>query len=485
MEKQLRRLERSAQRLEPSPKQRKNAQAHVLAYTEQFLDALEQTKAFVPTKNHGAGLLQSPISEKGIGIKKALELVKQHVDHPGLNPASGGHMGYIPGGGIYYSALGDYMADVTNRYAGVFYASPGAVRMENMLIRWVAKLVGYPKNAAGNLTSGGSISNLMAICTARDAKKITSEKVKQSVIYLTQQVHHSVQKAIRIAGLGECVLRYVDMDDRCRMNIEHLQNCIQRDKTSGLIPFLVIGSAGTTDTGAIDPLPGISAIAKKEGLWFHIDAAYGGFFVLTKEGKKKLTGLKLSDSLTVDAHKSLFLPYGSGMVLVKEVQHLYQTFHYDANYMQDTLSATGELSPADLSPELTRHFRGMRLWLPLQLYGVQPFRDCLQEKLILARYFHKKIIELGFETELQPELSVVVYRYVPKNGDADDFNKQLAEAIQHDGRTFISSTVLNGKYTLRFACLVFRTHKKHVDALLKVIAKETKRLEKQRQPANL
>lgn len=484
MEKQLRRLERSARRLEPSPKKRKNAQDHVLAYTEQFLDTLEQTKAFVPTKNQGAGLLQAPISEKGIGIKKALELVKQHVDHPGLNPASAGHMGYIPGGGIYYSALGDYMADVTNRYAGVFYASPGAVRMENMLIRWVAKLVGYPKNAAGNLTSGGSISNLVAICTARDAKKISSEKVKQSVIYLTQQVHHSVQKAIRIAGLGECVLRYVDMDDRYRMNIEHLQNCIQRDKTSGLVPFLVIGSAGTTDTGAIDPLPGISTIAKKEDLWFHIDAAYGGFFVLTKEGKKKLTGLELSDSLTVDAHKSLFLPYGSGMVLVKDAQHLYQTFHYDANYMQDALSATDELSPADLSPELTRHFRGMRLWLPLQLYGVQPFRDCLQEKLVLAKYFYKKITDLGFETALQPELSVVVYRYVPKHGDADDFNKQLAEAIQHDGRTFISSTVLNGKYTLRFACLVFRTHKKHVDALLKVIAKETKRLEKQHQPAN-
>lgn len=479
MEKQLSRLEKSSRRLEPSPKQRKKAQHHVLNYTEGFLNALEQTKVFIPTADNGAGLLETPISEKGIGIKKALQLVKEHVDHPGLNPASAGHLGYIPGGGIYYSALGDYLADITNRYSGVFYASPGAVRMENMLLRWVASLVGYPNNSAGTLTSGGSISNLVAICTARDAKKMGSRKIKKAVIYLTQQVHHSVQKAIRIAGLGECILRYVEMDNRYRMNTVHLKKTIAQDKKNGLLPFLVIASAGTTDTGAIDPLPEISVIAKKENLWFHIDAAYGGFFVLTNEGKKKLKGLELSDSLTVDAHKSLFLPYGSGMVLVKEPEQLYKTFHYDASYMQDTLSQTDELSPADLSPELTRHFRGMRLWLPLQLYGVEPFRDCLEEKLLLAKYFHKKIKALGFETEIEPELSVVIYRFNPKKGDANAFNKKLTEAIQADGRTFISSTTLNGKYTLRFACLVFRTHKKHVDLLLKVIEQEKKKLEKE------
>jgi aromatic-L-amino-acid/L-tryptophan decarboxylase len=479
MEKQLLKLEKSSRRLEPTPAQRKRAQKMVIGYAENFLNKLEQAKVFIPTTDNGAGLLETPISEKGIGIKKALQLVKENVDHPGLNPASAGHMGYIPGGGIYYSALGDYLADVTNRYAGVFYASPGAVRMENMLIRWTAQLMGFPKTAAGNLTSGGSISNLIAICAARDAKKITADKITASVIYITQQAHHSIQKAIRIAGLNECILRYIEMDDGYRMNILHLEKTIRADKKAGLNPFLIIASAGTTDTGAIDPLTEISVIAQKAKCWFHIDAAYGGFFALTKEGKKKLKGMELSDSLTADAHKSLFLPYGTGIVLVKNARQLHDAFQYTASYMQDTLSVTDELSPADLSPELTRHFRGLRLWLPLQLHGVQPFRDCLQEKLLLARYFRKKIMELGFESEIAPELSVVIYRFVPKNGDANAFNKKLCEAVQNGGHSFISSTTLNGKYTLRFACLVFRTHKRHVDALLETLKREKKKLEKE------
>ncbi|MBL7728723.1 MAG: aminotransferase class V-fold PLP-dependent enzyme [Dinghuibacter sp.] len=478
MEKRLLQLEQSARRLEPTPQQRKQAQQAVLQYTEAFLNQLENAKTYNPVNDNGIGLLNTPISEKSIGIKKAIKLIKHNVDRPALNPASGGHLGYIPGGGIYYSALGDYLADVTNRYAGVFYASPGAVRMENMLIRWAAQLMGFPNTAAGNLTSGGSISNLIAICTARDAQKITANKLTTSVIYLTQQAHHSVQKAIRIAGLGECVFRYVEMDPQFRMQAPALHKAIKEDKKNGLNPFLIIASAGTTDTGAIDPLTEIAAVARKTKCWYHIDAAYGGFFMLTREGKKKMQGIELADSVTADAHKSLFLPYGTGIVLVKNAAQLYKTFFYTASYMQDALEQTEELSPADLSPELTRHFRGMRLWLPLQLHGVKPFRDCLEEKLLLAKYFHKKIKALGFESEVEPELSVVVYRFVPESGSADEFNKKLCAAVQRDGRIFISSTIINGNYTLRFACLVFRTHKKQVDQLLNIISREKRKLEK-------
>jgi glutamate/tyrosine decarboxylase-like PLP-dependent enzyme len=476
MEKDLAKLEQIARKLEPSAKERKNIRNKVVAYTEKFINKIEHSNAFNFTAEKGAAILNHPISEKGIGIKKALEIIKNNVDYPGLNPASGGHLGYIPGGGIYYSALGDYMADITNRYAGIFFAGPGAVRMENMLVQWIAQLMGYPKNTAGNLTSGGSIANLIAICTARDAKKITASKIKSSVIYLTEQAHHSVQKAIRIAGLGECALRYVPVDKNYKMNITELQKQIAADKKNKLNPFLIIASAGTTDVGAIDPLADIGTIAKKEKLWYHIDAAYGGFFILTAEGKKKLRGIELSDSLTIDPHKGLFLPYGLGVVLVKNKAQLNATHFYQANYMQDALSATDELSPADLSPELTKHFRGMRLWLPLQLHGLKPFKACVEEKLLLAKYFHKKIKALGFVSEIEPELSVVVYRYPFKKGDANLLNKKLVEAVQKDGRIFISSTMLNGKYTLRFACLAFRTHKKTVDTLLRVISKELQKI---------
>lgn len=469
MRRRLAKLEKLSRKLEPTKGERKAARKKVLKYTEKFLNEIENIKAFQFKSNKGIGLLQSPIREKPTRMETLLKLIKENVDYPSLNPASGGHFGYIPGGGIYYSALGDYLADITNRYAGVFYAGPGAVRMENMLIKWVAGLMGFPLNSAGNLTSGGSIANLISICTARDAKKVNSQNVQKSVIYLSSQAHHSLEKAIRIAGLRECILRYVSLDNRYRIDPDQLARHVTSDKREGLLPFLVIASAGTTDAGAIDPLDKIASIAKQHKLWFHIDAAYGGFFMMTREGRKKLKGIEKGDSLVVDPHKGLFLPYGIGVVLIKDSKRLSATHYYQANYMQDALSANDETSPANVSPELSKHFRGLRMWLPMKLHGVSPFRSCLEEKLLLAKYFYKEVRKLGFETGQAPELSIVTYRYVPEEGDADAFNKKLVEIVQKDGRVYISSTLLGGKFMLRFACLNFRTHVKQVDILLKIL----------------
>ncbi len=465
-------LEQLARQLEPSPRQRDEVRQHVISYSENFLDNIESIKAYETSAGKGEGLLDSPISEDGIGIDAAIDLIRTNVDTPGLNPASGGHLAYIPGGGIYYSALGDYLADVFNRYAGVFYASPGAVRMENMLIRWMCDQVGYPAEAGGNLTTSGSLANLIAVVTARDGRNIKSADVPRSVIYLSRQTHHSIDKAIRVAGLGECIIRYIDLDDRFRMLPQDLADKIEADTAAGLNPFLIVASAGTTDVGAIDPLPEIGAIAKESGCWYHIDAAYGGFFILTDEGKDKLRGLELADSLIIDPHKGLFLPYGLGVVLVKNVSDLARSYSFNANYMQDAFSAQDEISPAEISPELTKHFRGLRLWLPLKLHGVAPFRACLEEKLLLAKYFYAEVKRLGFESDLEPELSVVTFRYIPSSGDTDEFNKQLMNKIIEDGRVFVSSTKLNGKFTMRFACLSFRTHLKMVDMLLEKLANE-------------
>ena len=474
MRENLLKLEGVARQLEPSPRTRQDANETVLGYADEFLTQIESLKAYENAAGKGEGLLTSPISEGGIGIDEAIELIRENVDAPGLNPASGGHLGYIPGGGIYYSALGDYLADVFNRYAGVFYASPGAVRMENMLIRWMCDLVGYPAEAAGNLTTSGSLANQIAIVVARDGRGVRSADIPRSVIYLSKQTHHSVDKAIRVAGLGECIVRHISLDERFRMMPDDLAAKIAIDKAAGLNPFLVVASAGTTDVGAIDPLQELGAIAKQHGLWYHIDAAYGGFFILTEEGKRKLRGLELADSLIIDPHKGLFLPYGLGVVLVKNVADLKRSYSFDAPYMQDAFQAPDELSPAELSPELTKHFRGLRLWLPLKLHGLAPFRACLEEKLLLAKYFYEEVQKIGFESDLEPELSVVTYRYVPKEGNADDLNRQLLRKVVEDGRIFISSTMLNGKFTLRFACLAFRTHLNTVDTLLGILRNETK-----------
>lgn len=478
MRKRILALEKLAQELEPTPRQRKSARDRVIRYTEKFLNEIENRKAYQVSDTKGAGLLKSPISEKPLGMDKALRLVRDEVDKPGLNPASGGHLGYIPGGGIYYSALGDYLADVSNRFAGVFYASPGAVRMENMLLRWLADILGYPKEAGGNLTTGGSLANLIGIVTARDAMKVRARDLERSVLYLSAQAHHSVDKAIRIAGLGEAVIRRVPLDERYRMIPAQLENQIAQDEKAGLRPFLVIASAGTTDVGAVDPLEEIGLISRRHRLWYHIDAAYGGFFVLTREGKEKLRGIDMSDSIVIDPHKGLFLPYGLGVALVRDREKLHASHFYIANYMQDALAANEEPSPAELSPELTKHFRGMRLWLPLKLLGIRPFRACLEEKLMLAKYFYAEVRKLGFETGPEPELSVVTYRYIPKSGDPNAFNRWLMEEVVKDGRVFISSTMLEDRFTLRFACLAFRTHLRTVDTLLAILKDRTRKARK-------
>jgi len=240
----------------------------------------------------------------------------------------------------------------------------------------------------------------------------------------------------------------------------------------------VIATAGTTDLGAIDPLPRIADICRDHDLWLHVDAAYGGAFLLCEPGRRALAGIERSDSTIIDPHKGLFLPFGSGAVMVRERDKLAAANRYRANYMQDATAADGELSPADLSPEFTRPFRGLRLWLPLQLYGLAPFRAALEEKLLLARYFHERLGAIaGFEVGPQPELSVVSYRYVPSYGDADAFNRKLVEAVQRDGRVFISSTTLNGRFVLRLAVLQFRTHLEHVELALELLEHHARKLE--------
>ncbi len=470
MQEKIAQLESIARQLEPGPEQRERVNAKVLAYAGSFLNGIYDIKAYEETPDKGIGIYDSPISDEPAVIEDVLENLKVNVDHQGLNPASGGHLGYIPGGGIYYAALGDYLADVMNRYSGVFYASPGAVRMENMLLQWMYDLISYPADSGGNLASGGSIANLIGIVTARDASNIRSKEFEKICIYMTSQVHHCIDKAIRIAGLKDCHKRIIPLDDRFRMDPDALEDQIKKDTQAGLIPLMVIASAGTTDTGAIDPLDLIANICQTYDIWYHIDGAYGAFFMLCEEGRKKLTGIQQSDSIVMDPHKGLFLPYGTGAILVKNKHDLIQSHYYQANYLQDAIEEAAEVSPADVSPELTKHFRGLRLWLPLKLYGLRPFKACIEEKLALAKYFYRELEKIeGFERGPEPDLSVVTYRYLPKSGNADDFNKKLVEAIRSDGRVFISSTMIDQKFTLRLAVLSFRTHKDTIDLALSVL----------------
>ncbi|MCH2046626.1 MAG: aminotransferase class V-fold PLP-dependent enzyme, partial [Saprospiraceae bacterium] len=281
---------------------------------------------------------------------------------------------------------------------------------------------------------------------------------------------HSILKAIRISGLSEAIVRFIPLDNQLRLSINELEKVIIEDKKKGLIPFFINASLGTTNTGAIDPIESIAQIAQTYKLWFHVDAAYGGFFKLVDQLAPKFHGIHQADSITLDPHKTLFLPFGTGSIIFKNRKNLLKVYQYLADYMQDTIDANEEISPADISPEQTKHFRGMRMWLPLKLFGLKPFRASLEEKLYLTRYFYHEIQKIkGIEVGPEPELSIALFRYIPGDQDANQFNKKLIQAIQKDGRIFLSSTNINNIFWIRAAIVSFRTHLKQIDLLLRVI----------------
>ncbi len=458
-------LEKISAELEPTQLERQDYNSEINRYASNFISSLEDRPAYSKGNANAAELA---IKNKKQSLTSLLETYTKEVVEKGIIASSGGHIGYIPGGGIFTAALADYIVDITNEYAGIHFGSPGAVTLENELINWMKTVFRFPKDTVGNLTSGGSIANLIALTAARDKHQIKNEKITKSVVYLSSQVHHCIHKALRIIGLEDVIVRHIDLDKNHKIDTEKLDLLIKTDFSSGLNPFLVIASSGTTDTGAVDPLDEIGNISKKYNLWYHIDGAYGGFFILVDDKKELFKGIEKADSLVIDPHKSLFLPYGLGAVLIKDKSAVYHSNHYFANYMQDAFNDE-VINPADVSPELTKHFRGLRLWIPLQLHGIEPFKACLEEKLLLTEYFRQELKELGFELGPTPDLSVSYFWYPSKTIDQNTFNKKLLEYLHEDGTVFLSSTVLNNKFVIRIAILSFRTKKETIDKAMVMI----------------
>jgi glutamate/tyrosine decarboxylase-like PLP-dependent enzyme len=468
---QLRALTRP---LEPDADERQAlgdaALGHVLAY----LDQVEEAPSNRPWSEVFSESLEPEFTEQGRDSASVLDYVGACIDRPGFATTSPRFMAYIPGGGLFHSALGDMLAAASNKYSGFASASPGAVRIENACAAWLANVIGYPEDSAGTLTSGGSIANLTAIVTAREARDADGGRA----VYTTRFAHYCIDKALHIAGRGRAPKRLIATDDGHRMSAEALERALEEDSRNGIRPWLVVANAGTVDTGAIDPLPEIAELCRRYGAWLHVDGAYGGLFALCDEGRERLRGIEQADSVALDPHKTLFLPYGTGAALVRDGKLLQQAFSASGEYIRPLGESEVGPSPADLSPELTRHFRAMRLWLPLQVAGVAAFRAAQTEKLALARYFHARLSEMdGFDAGPEPELSVVAFRYQPRSGDADEFNHRLLTYLQQEGRVMLSGTRIDGRYLLRCAILCFRTHIEHVDDAIEAIREAVARLD--------
>lgn len=460
--------------LEPDGEKREELSSRALAHAAAYLDEVPDAPTNRPWAEVFSRRLDPEFAEEGRDAAEVFDYVAACVDRPGFATTSPRFMAYIPGGGLFHSALGDFLAAVSNKYSGFASASPGAVRLENATTQWLANVIGYPAEAAGTLTSGGSIANLTAIVAARDAK----DPEGGGAVYATRFAHHCVDKALHISGRGKSPRRMIATDERYRMSVEALEEALEQDQAAGIRPWLVIASAGTVDTGAVDPLDNIAALCRRYGAWFHVDGAYGGLFALCDDGRRLLSGIDRADSVALDPHKTLFLPYGTGAVLVRDGRHLLEAFSASAEYIRPLGDSEVGPSPADLSPELTRHFRALRLWLPLQIAGLSAFRAAQAEKLALARYFHARLKEIDrFDPGPTPDLSVVAFRYRPTSGDPDDFNERLLRHVQEEGRVMLSGTRIDGRYTLRCAILSFRTHIEDVDEAVSALLRGAARLE--------
>jgi aromatic-L-amino-acid/L-tryptophan decarboxylase len=419
------------------------------------------------------------------GLTRALELVGASMD-AALETAGPGYLAYVPGGGLYAAALADLIADVGNRFTGYAMAAPGWVRLEQDVLDWLAREFGYPDEARGLLTSGSSMANFTALVSARHHHFGDTGDYSRALVYTSTQAHHSIAKALRMAGIPAANLRTVAVDELFRMNVDDLRARVEADRHRGLRPFCVIAAAGTTNTGAVDPLPEIAALCRNEDLWLHVDGAYGGGFVLSPSGRPRLRGIEEADSLCFDPHKGMFLPYGTGCLLVRDGARLAAAHMGDADYLRDFSSrpdgshAAGETpSPAHLGPELSRPFRGLRLWLPLMLHGAKAFRDALEEKLALAQLCcagleHRIASGSPLELVARPQLSTVAFRLRRQSAESlaswDKRNVQLLERINARNRAYLSSTLLpvadGDAVTLRVCVMSFRTHRERIEALL-------------------
>lgn len=391
------------------------------------------------------------------------------VSRSGVNTRSPRYLGYLPSGGLYASAVGDFLGSVLNPYSALESMSPGAVALERAVVEWLLNVVGLPMDGTGVLTSGGSLATLTAVVAARERTGVPSRDLPRYPVYVGEHRHHSVDRALRFAGLSDCPVRVVSSDEAYRMDVGLLRRAVRADRAAGLVPWLVVPTAGTTSSGSVDPLADIVEVGRAHDMWVHVDAAYGGLFRLADSARPRLAGLGDADSVVVDPHKSLFLPYGTGALLVRDPATLTSVFAHSAAYLPDD---TGSASPADLGMELTRPFRALGLWLPLQLAGTDAFSAALTEKLELALRMHGFFSRHpGFEAGPNPDLTVVTFRAVARHGDSERLNQRLAERLQRSSEVFLSPTRLDGRVTLRAAIGSVHTHRADVDDACAAIAR--------------
>jgi glutamate/tyrosine decarboxylase-like PLP-dependent enzyme len=445
----------------------------MLKSIDHIFDEIENLETNKAQKYDSVHKYDLTIQDKGHSLEDLLPIIFTDILHKGLRTTSPHFFGYIPAGGLWTASLAEFISTMINRYSAVHLAAPRLAEAETEVIKSLLRMVGLDdKNAKGFLTTGGSLAHLYGISTAINNTR-NKFKQKKPIVYYSDQTHHCIDKSLATLGLEKNHISIIKSDDEGKILINELRQKIEIDLQKGHYPLLLIGNAGTIHTGAVDSLTEMAELSLEYKMWFHVDAAYGGFFNLTPTGKKELNGLHLADSLVMDPHKGMFMPYGTGCLLVKQGEYLEKAFKLESDYIPKSHTNEKAWNFADLSPELSKDNRALRMWLSLKYFGVSAFGKALGQKIELTQYLEKKLA-------LIPHIKIVSKRKLTtlcisyKNDDKQ--TEHLLDLINRTSKAFVSSTTFKNKFVIRICVVSHRTDKKNIVTLIEAIYESSKKV---------
>jgi len=414
--------------------------------------------------------LREPIPEQPAEVNSLLDQLQRDVWSNMGNVLHPRFFAFIPSPSNFVSVMADALAAGFNPFAGNWMEGSGPAQIELVTIDWLRRMCGMPESAGGLFVSGGSMANLTALVAARYNRLDNS--TENAIVYFSDQTHSSIEKGLRILGFAPEQIRKLPSGSQFRLLLPDLRQAVAADRAAGRIPFCVIANAGTTNTGAIDPLDEIADFCAEENLWMHVDGAYGAAAALTERGKNLLKGIERADSLSLDPHKWLFQPFEIGCLLLRDARLLKKTFHTMAEYLEDTRRAEEEeINFYDYGVQLTRGFRALKLWLSLKTFGAAAFRQAIEHGFELAEYAESIIRRSPHWRIVSPAtMGIVTFRFIPSDSSSEeeinDINRHIVELQMTDGFMFANSTSLKGQVVQRFCTINYRSGKQDVKAAI-------------------
>ncbi len=437
----------------------------------QYLSSIAQQRVYPNTSAAEIRQkLETALPVEGSGFDHLLATFNNAITPLSRANAHPRMFGYVQSPGTAVAALADLLASTLNANLTAWRSAPAAVELERVTLDWIKQIVGLNADAAGLFISGGSMANLAALAAARVAKMSSDVAGHSMCIYASEETHHSINKAAALLGLGH--VHAIAVDDRFKIRIGHLVECIEADRAAGLLPFCVVANAGTVATGAFDPLLEIHEVARHFNLWMHVDASYGGFAVLAPTARRLFEGIGEADSVALDPHKWLYLPVDCGCVFYRDGAAARAAFAHQAEYTKVFDSTNDEAFAFwDYGPELSRRFRALKVWMLLKGVGTRALSDAIEKDLACARYLENLVCRSDdFEMLAPVELSIFCFRYRPSlellETELNKLNERLLVALQRDGSSYLSNAKVNGRFALRGCVMNYRTTPGDMEILL-------------------